>query len=81
MDFQQKIWETNGWATLNTPAKYIVIQCPKCYAYRAGEDKHKSWKCYRCNYSMNRKNTRIQGRPDNPAEVMEIIRLLKEDKI
>jgi hypothetical protein len=30
---------------------------------------------------MNRKNTRIQGRPDNPAEVMEIIRLLKEDKI
>jgi hypothetical protein len=30
---------------------------------------------------MNRKNTRIQGRPDNPVEVMEIIRLLKEDKI
>ena len=30
---------------------------------------------------MNRKNTKIQGRPDNPAEVMEIMRLLKDNKI
>lgn len=30
---------------------------------------------------MNRKNTRIQGRPDKPAEVLEIIRLLQQDKI
>ena len=59
----------------------IVVRCPKCYAYRAGEDKHKSWKCYRCNYSMNRKNTKIQGKPNNTEEVMHIMKLLKDNKI
>jgi len=66
---------------LNTPYRFVVIRCPKCYTYRAGEAKHKSWKCYRCNYSMNRKNTKIQGKPNNPSEVMEILKLLKDNKI
>jgi len=30
---------------------------------------------------MNKKNTRIQGRPNNTEEVMEILRLLRENKI
>ena len=30
---------------------------------------------------MNKKNTRIQGRPDNIEEVMEILKLLRENKI
>jgi len=59
----------------------MVVRCPKCYAYRAADDKHKSWRCYRCNYSMNKKNTRIQGRANNIEEIMEIMRLLKEDKV
>jgi len=30
---------------------------------------------------MNRKNTKIQGKPNNPSEVMEILKLLKDNKI
>jgi ribosomal protein L37AE/L43A len=60
---------------------YFILRCPKCYTYRAGQDKHKSWKCYKCNYSMNRKNTRVQAKPNNIKEVTEIIRLLKEGNI
>jgi hypothetical protein len=30
---------------------------------------------------MNRKNTRVQAKPNNIEEVTEIIRLLKEDNI
>ena len=61
--------------------KFVLIKCPKCGQSRGGEAKHKSWKCFRCGYTMNRKNTKIQGRPDNPVEAMHILRLLKEDKI
>ena len=30
---------------------------------------------------MNRKNTKIQGKPNNPEEVMHIMKLLKDNKI
>ena len=59
----------------------IVVRCPKCYVYRAADDKNKTWRCYRCNYSMNKKNTKIQGRANNIEEVMHIMRLLKEGKV
>ncbi len=49
--------------------KYVLIKCPKCGQSRGGEEKHKSWKCFRCNYTMNRKNTRLLWDPNNPEEV------------
>ena len=49
--------------------KFVLIKCPKCGASRGGEAKHKSWKCFKCNYTMNRKNTRLLWDPDNPEEV------------
>ena len=49
--------------------KYVLIKCPKCGQSRGGEAKHKSWRCFRCGYVMNRKNTRILWDPDNAEEV------------
>ena len=60
---------------------FYVLRCPKCYVYRAGRDKNKSWKCFRCNYNMNIKNTKIQGRANNIEEVMHIIQQLKEGNL
>ena len=49
--------------------KYVLIKCPKCGQSRGGEAKHKSWRCFRCGYVMNRKNTRTLWDPNNPEEV------------
>ena len=49
--------------------KYVLLKCPKCGQSRGGEEKHKSWKCFKCNYTMNRKNTRTLWDPDNAEEV------------
>ena len=49
--------------------KFVLLKCPKCGQSRGGESKYKSWKCFKCNYTMNRKNTRTLWDPDNPQEV------------
>ena len=49
--------------------KYVLIKCPKCGQSRGGEAKHKSWRCFRGGYVMNRKNTRTLWDPNNPEEV------------
>ena len=49
--------------------KFVLIKCPKCGTSRGGEAKYKSWRCFKCNYVMNRRNTRLQWDPNNPEEV------------
>lgn len=49
--------------------KFVLLKCPKCGQSRGGQSKYKSWKCFKCNYTMNRKNTRTLWDPDNPQEV------------
>ena len=49
--------------------KFVLLKCPKCGQSRGGEEKHKSWRCFKCNYTMNRKNTRLLWDPDNAEEV------------
>ena len=49
--------------------KFVLLKCPKCGSSRGGEEKHKSWKCFKCNYVMNRKNTRLLWDPNSPEMV------------
>ena len=49
--------------------KYVLIKCHRCGQSRGGEAKHKSWKCFKCGYTMNRKNTRPLWDPDSPEFV------------
>ena len=49
--------------------KFVLLKCPKCGQSRGGEEKHKSWKCFKCNYTMNRKNTRLLWDPNSPEMV------------
>jgi len=53
-----------------------ILRCPKCYTTRAGESKYKSWKCFRCGYSMNKKNTKIQAETISIKENQEFINYL-----
>jgi len=52
---------------------FYVLRCPKCYTSRAGEVQYKSWKCFKCGYSMNRKNTRVQAKTITIEEVQYVI--------
>jgi ribosomal protein L37AE/L43A len=56
---------------------FYVLRCPKCYVYRTGESKNKSWRCYRCQYNMNRKNTKIQAKANTIEEVQFVLNKLK----
>ena len=58
---------------------FYVLRCPKCYVYRAGNDKNKSWRCFKCQYNMNRKNTKIQAKTITVKETQEVIKTLKEE--
>lgn len=58
---------------------FYVLRCPKCYVYRAGNDKNKSWRCFRCQYNMNIKNTKIQAKTITVKETQEVIAILKEE--
>jgi len=53
-----------------------ILKCPKCYKTRAGESRYKSWKCFRCGYVMNKKNTKIQAETINIKENQFIIETL-----
>ena len=57
-----------------------ILKCPKCYKTRAAEDKYKSWKCFKCGYVMNRKNTKIQARTINIEENQYVINELDKKK-
>jgi len=59
---------------------FYVLRCPKCYTCRAGNDKNKSWKCFKCKYRMNRKNTKIQAKTISIKETQEVIRLIMDKK-
>ena len=52
---------------------FYVLRCPKCYTCRAGSDKNKSWTCFKCNYVMNRKNTKVQAKTTSIKETQEVI--------
>ena len=52
---------------------FYVLRCPKCYTCRAGNDKHKSWKCFKCKYVMNRKHPRVQAKTISIKETQEVI--------
>ena len=56
---------------------FYVLRCPKCYTYRAGDDKNKSWRCFKCQYNMNRKNTKVQAKAISVEEVQFVIDSLK----
>ena len=56
----------------------FILRCPKCYTTRAGESKYKSWKCFRCGYSMNRKNTKVQAKTINIEENQYVIDILNK---
>jgi len=56
----------------------FILRCPKCYTTRAGESKCKSWKCFRCGYSMNRKNTKVQAKTINIEENQYVIDILNK---
>jgi len=53
-----------------------ILRCPKCYTTRAGESRYKSWRCFRCGYSMNKKNTKIQAETISIKENQEFINYL-----
>jgi len=53
-----------------------IIKCPKCYKTRAAESRYKSWKCFRCGYVMNKKNTKIQAETINIKENQIVINSL-----
>jgi len=55
-----------------------ILKCPKCYTIRAGESRYKSWKCFRCNYVMNKKNTQIQAETINVDENQRFITFLEK---
>ena len=55
-----------------------ILKCPKCYTTRAGESKYKSWKCFRCGYVMNKKNTKIQAETINVEENQHVINNLNK---
>jgi len=57
----------------------VILKCPKCYRTRAGESRYKSWKCFRCGYVMNKKNTKIQAETKNIEENQYIIDLLRKN--
>ena len=59
---------------------FYVLRCPKCYVYRTGEAKNKSWRCYRCQYNMNRKNTKIQAKANTIKEVQFVLNKLQNPK-
>ncbi len=59
---------------------FYVLKCPKCYTCRAAEDKYKSWKCFKCGYSMTKKNTKIQAETISIKETQYIIDLLDNKK-
>ena len=52
---------------------FYVLRCPKCYTCGAGNDKNKSWKCFKCKYVMNRKNTKIQAKTISIKETQVVI--------
>jgi ribosomal protein L37AE/L43A len=53
-----------------------ILKCPKCYKTRAAESRYKSWKCFRCGYVMNKKNTKIQAETINIKENQIVINSL-----
>ena len=57
-----------------------ILKCPKCYKTRAGLTKNKSWKCFRCGYSMNKNNTKIQATTISVKENQEVIDRLDKKK-
>ncbi len=57
---------------------FYVLRCPKCYTYRAGDDKNKSWRCFKCQYNMNRKNTKVQAKAINVDEVQKLIEYFRK---
>ena len=59
---------------------FYVLRCPKCYTCRAGSDKNKSWTCFKCNYVMNRKNTRVQAKTISIKETQEVIAKIMDKK-
>ena len=64
---------------MSNVVKYItnyIIKCPKCYKTRAGESRYKSWKCFRCGYVMNKKNTKIQTETISIKENQDFITYL-----
>ena len=50
-----------------------ILKCPKCYKTRAAEDRYKSWKCFKCGYVMNKRNTKIQARTISIEENQYVI--------
>ena len=59
---------------------WYILKCPKCYKTRAGLTKNKSWKCFRCGYSMNLKNTKVQAKTISIKENQEVINKLDKKK-
>jgi len=57
-----------------------ILKCPKCYKTRAGLEKNKSWKCFRCGYVMNKKNTKIQATTISLEENQYVIDKLDKKK-
>ena len=57
-------------------ATNYILKCPKCYTTRAAESRYKSWKCFRCGYVMNKKNTKIQAETISIKENQEFINYL-----
>ena len=59
---------------------FFVLRCPKCYTYRTGDDKNKSWRCFKCQYNMNRKNTKVQAKANTVEEVQYVLNKLQNPK-
>jgi len=55
-----------------------ILKCPKCHRTRAGESRYKSWKCFKCNYVMNKKNTKIQAETINIEENQYVIDIIRK---
>ena len=61
-------------------AKTNKIKFPAWRSRITKTDTYKSWKCFKCGYVMNRKNTKIQARTISIKETQYVIDILDKKK-